>query len=232
MNSALRPNVGFENPTCSYGLLLRFRRPFFAALFHQTCISAETTGGIGFGDIEFAQGAVDGHSQRFAVNRGRGVQLHAAAAALAAGKIRQLQLAQLQAGAGEFGFFVNQLFAARADFVFGFEGVGRYYVALGAVFLLLQLFMRYWFLPMMFKRQFVKYQFGKSEQGLDLYQDYADLYANGRKATVNYADVQNFASGKLTYMLELKNKTVIIVPKRAINDSADKTIFENTFNKK
>ena len=49
---------------------------------------------------------------------------------------------------------------------------------------------------------------------------------------MNYADVQNFASGKLTYMLELKNKTVIIVPKRAINDSADKTIFENTFNKK
>ena len=59
-------------------------------------------------------------------------------------------------------------------FYLGFEGVGRYYVALGAVFLLLQLFMRYWFLPMMFKRQFVKYQFGKSEQGLDLYQDYAD----------------------------------------------------------
>lgn len=117
-------------------------------------------------------------------------------------------------------------------FYLGFEGVGRYYVALGAVFLLLQLFMRYWFLPMMFKRQFVKYQFGKSEQGLDLFQDYADLYANGRKATVNYADVQNFASGKLTYMLELKNKTVIIVPKRAISDSADKTIFENTFNKK
>ena len=117
-------------------------------------------------------------------------------------------------------------------FYLGFEGVGRYYVALGAVFLLLQLFMRYWFLPMMFKRQFVKYQFGKSEQGLDLYQDYADLYANGRKATVNYTDVQNFASGKLIYLFVLKNKTVIIVPKRAINDSADKTIFENTFNKK
>lgn len=57
----------------------------------------------------------------------------------------------------------------------GFDGVGRYYVALGAFFLILQGIMRYWFLPMMFKRQFIKYQFGKSEQGIDLYQDYAEI---------------------------------------------------------
>ena len=109
--------------------VIALQTAILCVLFHQTCISAETTGGIGFGDIEFAQGAVDGHSQRFAVNRGRGVQFYAAAAALAAGKIRQLQLAQLQAGAAEFGFFVNLLFAARADFVFGFEGVGRVGIA-------------------------------------------------------------------------------------------------------
>ncbi|MEW4937948.1 hypothetical protein ABKJ23_07850, partial [Acinetobacter baumannii] len=53
----------------------------------------------------------------------------------------------------------------------GFSGVGRYYVALGVFFLVMQGLMRYWLLPMMFKRQFVRYQFGKSEQGIDLYQD-------------------------------------------------------------
>ncbi|WP_425916519.1 YcxB family protein [Acinetobacter sp. TSRC1-2] len=117
-------------------------------------------------------------------------------------------------------------------FYLGFNGVGRYYVALGAFFLILQLIMRYWFLPMMFKRQFVKYQFGKSEQGIELFQDYAEIYANGRKQIFNYSEVQNFAIGKLTYMLELKNRTVIIVPKRAFEQqSADQTIFENTFKK-
>lgn len=91
--------------------------------------------------------------------------------------------------------------------------------------------MRYWFLPMMFKRQFVKYQLGKSEQGIELFQDYAEIYANGTKQTFNYSDVQNFAIGKLTYMLELKNRTVVIVPKRAFTQPADQTLFENTFKK-
>lgn len=116
-------------------------------------------------------------------------------------------------------------------FYLGFDGVGRFYVGLGVFFLILQVLMRYWFLPMMFKRQFVKYQFGKSEQGFDFYQDYAKLCVNGREMTVNYAEVQNFAMGKLTYMLELKNRTVIIVPKRAFENTADQTIFENTFKK-
>ena len=116
-------------------------------------------------------------------------------------------------------------------FMLGFTGVGRYYVALGVFFLVLQILMRYWFLPMMFKRQFVKYQFGKSEQGIDLYQDYAEIYANGRKQVVHYNEVQKFAIGKLTYMLELKNRTVVIVPKRALIESADQTKFENTFKK-
>ena len=116
-------------------------------------------------------------------------------------------------------------------FYLGFNGVGRYYVALGAFFLIMQLLMRYWFLPMMFKRQFVKYQFGKSEQGIDLYQDHGELHANGRKNTFSYAEVANFASGKLTYMLEMKNRTVVIVPKRAFANAADQAIFENTFKK-
>lgn len=116
-------------------------------------------------------------------------------------------------------------------FYLGVDGAGRYYVGLGAFFLIMQILMRYWFLPMMFKRQFVKYQFGKSEQGIDLYQDHAELHANGRKNTFNYADVANFASGKLTYMLEMKNRTVVIVPKRAFANQADQTVFENTFKK-
>ena len=112
----------------------------------------------------------------------------------------------------------------------GFD-VGRYYIALGVFFLLLQLIMRYWFLPMMFKRQFVKYQLGKSEQGIELFQDYAEIYANGRKKIFNYSEVQNFVIGKLTYMIELKNRTVIIVPKRVFEQSTLQTAFENTFKK-
>lgn len=113
----------------------------------------------------------------------------------------------------------------------GLDGVGRYYLALGVFFLVLQMLMRYWFLPMMFKRQFVKYQFGKSEQGIALYQDYAEISANGRDKVVHYNEVQNFASGKLTYMIELKNRMVIIVPKRVFKSTADQTLFENTFKK-
>ena len=82
---------------------------------------------------------------------------------------------------------------------------------------------------MMFKRQFIKYQFGKNEQGLDLFQDYAEISANGQKKTFNYKDVQNFAIGRLTYMIELKNRTVIVVPKQAFKDSTDQAVFENTF---
>lgn len=117
-------------------------------------------------------------------------------------------------------------------FYLGMSGVGRYYVALGLFFILLQLLMRYWFLPMMFKRQFTKYQFGKSEQGVDLFQDYAELFSSGRpKQVFHYSDVTKFAVGKLTYMLELKNRTVVIVPKRAFETLADQTMFENTFKK-
>lgn len=137
-------------------------------------------------------------------------------------------------GKKQFTRFITPLMSVAIiawGFYLRFDGVGRYYVALGAFFLILQTLMRYWFLPMMFKRQFVKYQFGKSEQGIDLFQDYAELYANGRKQVFHYNEVQNFAVGKLTYMLELKNRTVVIVPKRAFNQPAEQTVFENTFKK-
>ena len=80
-------------------------------------------------------------------------------------------------------------------------------------------------------RHILDAQFGKSEQGLDLYQDHFELYATGKKQTAQYAEVQSFAIGKLTYMLELKNHTVVIVPKRAFTDPTDQTKFENSFKK-
>lgn len=114
----------------------------------------------------------------------------------------------------------------------GMDGVGRYYVALGGFFIILQLLMRYWFLPMMFKRQFVKYQFGKSEQGIELFQESAELFSSGRpKQAFNYNDVNKFVVGKLTYMIELKNHTVVIIPKRVFENTTDQTLFENTFKK-
>ncbi|SPL71641.1 YcxB family protein [Acinetobacter stercoris] len=117
-------------------------------------------------------------------------------------------------------------------FYLGLTGVGKYYVALGVFFLILQILMRFWFLPTMFKRQFIKYQFGKSEQGIELYQDHAELFSSGRpKQGFQYVDVKNFVTGKLTYMIELKNRTVIIVPKRAFASVSEQTLFENTFKK-
>ena len=121
-------------------------------------------------------------------------------------------------------------------FYLGLNAGGGYYVALGAFFLVLQILMRYWFLPMMFKRQFVKYQIGKSEQGIDLYQDQAELLSNGHQRVFQYSDVQTFAVGRLAYMIELKvgqskTPTAVIVPKSAFKDVADQTLFENTFKK-
>ena len=65
-------------------------------------------------------------------------------------------------------------------FYLGFEGVGRYYVALGAVFLLLQLFMRYWFLPMMFKRQFVQKNLKHYEHANSKQENIQQTYSKSR----------------------------------------------------
>ncbi|ENU79315.1 YcxB family protein [Acinetobacter sp. ANC 3789] len=116
-------------------------------------------------------------------------------------------------------------------FYIGFSGVGRYYVGLGVFFLVLQIAMRYWLLPTLFKRQFVKYQAARSEQGIDLYQHYFELYSGGRKQQYPYSEVQNFAQGKLTYMLELKTRNVVIVPKRAFAQSDEQRLFEHSFKK-
>lgn len=116
-------------------------------------------------------------------------------------------------------------------FYVGVSGVGRYYVALGVFFLLLQVAMRYWLLPTLFKRQFVKYQLGKSEQGLDLYQQHFDLLSSGRKQNYPYSEVQSFAEGKLTYLLEFKTRNVVIVPKRIFANPDQQRLFEHSFKK-
>ncbi|WP_343598273.1 YcxB family protein [Acinetobacter sp.] len=116
-------------------------------------------------------------------------------------------------------------------FYIGFSGVGRYYVGLGIFFLILQVAMRYWLLPMLFKRQFVKYQLGKSEQGLDLYQQHFDLVSHGRQQRYPYTEIQRFAEGKLTYMLEFKTRNVVIVPKRIFANPDQQRLFEHSFKK-
>lgn len=116
-------------------------------------------------------------------------------------------------------------------FYLGFSGIGRYYVGLGAVFLTLQLTVRYVVLPMIFKRQFVKYQLGRNEQTISLFQHYFEVVSNGRQKTYTYSEVKHFAQGKLTYVIELKTRVVIIVPKRVMTESHQMTVFENTFKK-
>ncbi|MEB3767114.1 YcxB family protein [Acinetobacter sp. MD2] len=116
-------------------------------------------------------------------------------------------------------------------FYIGATGVGRYYIGLGLFFLLLQGLMRYWLLPTLFKRQFVKYQLGKSEQGFDLYQQHFDLWSNARQQRYAYSEVQHFAEGKLSYMLEFKTRNVVVVPKRAFANIDQQRLFEHSFKK-
>ncbi|MFT4021053.1 MAG: YcxB family protein [Acinetobacter sp.] len=116
-------------------------------------------------------------------------------------------------------------------FYLGVSGVGIYYVGLGAFFLLLQLGMRYWLLPMLFKRQFIKFQLGKSQQGIDLHQQHFDVFAHGHLQSYPYSEVQHFAEGKLSYVLELKTRNVLIVPKRAFADTDAQRLFVNSFKK-
>ncbi|MEB3753001.1 YcxB family protein [Acinetobacter sp. MD2(2019)] len=116
-------------------------------------------------------------------------------------------------------------------FYIGATGVGRYYIGLGLFFLALQGLMRYWLLPTLFKRQFVKYQLGKSEQGFDLFQSHFDLWTNGRQQRYPYAEVQNCAEGKLTYLLEFKTRNVVIVPKRVFANLDQQQLFARSFKK-
>lgn len=111
----------------------------------------------------------------------------------------------------------------------GMDGVGRFYVVLGVTFLLLQIFLRFVFLPKMFERQYKRYKFGEVQQGIDLYQNYGVLIAAGREQKFNYADVLKFVSGQLSYMIELKDKTVIILSRAGIEKTGQQAFFESVF---
>lgn len=110
----------------------------------------------------------------------------------------------------------------------GMTGIGKVYVMIGVSFLLLHLLMRFVFLPRMFKRQYEQHRFGEVEQGIDLYQGYAVLFAAGREQQFNYADIAKFVVGKVSYMLELKDKTVIILSKDAVIKTGQQSLFEST----
>ena len=114
----------------------------------------------------------------------------------------------------------------------GLAGVGKIYVMIGATFLLLHLLMRFFFLPRMFKRQYLRHKFGEVEQGIDLYQSYGVLMAAGREQNFNYTDVVKFIAGRVSYMLELQDKTVIILSKAAIEHTGQRAFFESIFQKR
>lgn len=114
----------------------------------------------------------------------------------------------------------------------GMAGVGKYYVVLGSVFLLLQIALRFLLLPRLFERQYTRYKFGDTEQGITLYQDYGVLLANAREQKFNYSDVNKFSKGQKSYMLELRDSTVIIVSKQAVEKTGQMDFFESVFSKR
>ncbi|MBF7688512.1 YcxB family protein [Acinetobacter rathckeae] len=114
-------------------------------------------------------------------------------------------------------------------FYLGVTGLGCDYVILGAIFLLVQSAVRYLLLPQIFKRQFVKYQLGKNEQTLSLSQNTFQVMSQTHERMYAYSEVKRFVEGRLTYVIELKTRVVIIVPKRALTEPQQKTLLENTF---
>ncbi|MBF7683964.1 YcxB family protein [Acinetobacter sp. B5B] len=114
-------------------------------------------------------------------------------------------------------------------FYLGVNGLGRDYVILGAIFLLVQSLIRYVLLPQIFKRQFVKYQLGKSQQTVELSQNVFKVTSQTHERSYAYSEVKRFVEGRLTYVVELKNRVVIIIPKRILTEPQHKTLLENTF---
>lgn len=113
----------------------------------------------------------------------------------------------------------------------GWQGIGQVYIILGVAFLLLQLLMRFVILPKLFARQYQRYNYGQIEQGIDLYQDHAVLIAADRQQRFAYKDVQRLIVGKVSYVIELKDKTVIILSKSAIEATGKQDVFESAFRK-
>lgn len=112
-------------------------------------------------------------------------------------------------------------------FKIGFDNGGKYYIIFGAIFSIMQLIIRFYLMPQMFKRQFFKMQLDKKTQGIDLYQQ--NFYiANDRGQYYSYSDVKKTAEGQVCYVLELKNHVAVIVPKRELS-LEQQTLFKQQF---
>lgn len=111
----------------------------------------------------------------------------------------------------------------------GMQGVGRYYMFLGITFLILQLVMRLMVLPALFTRQYKNYGYGEITQGLDLFQDYGEIVAADRRQRFDYHDVKRCSKGKQVYLLELNDRTVVIVPLYIVTESGQQAWFESVF---
>ena len=114
----------------------------------------------------------------------------------------------------------------------GMTGVGKFYVILGALFLALQLLLRLVFLPKMFERQYRQSRMDEMQQNISLYQDYAVLGAGGQEKSFQYEEVENFMVGEKSYMIELRDKMVIIVSKTAVAQTNQADFFESVFKKR
>lgn len=114
----------------------------------------------------------------------------------------------------------------------GMTGVGQFYVILGVVFLALQMLLRLVFLPKMFERQYKQSRMDEMQQCINLYQDSAVLAAGGQEKPFKYEEVQNFMVGQSSYMIELRDKMVIIVSKSAVAQTGQADFFESVFTKR
>lgn len=106
---------------------------------------------------------------------------------------------------------------------------GKFYIIFGAIFSIMQLLMRFYLVPMLFKRQFINNRLDNIERGIDLYQTEFTIWHNDREQCYSYQDVHKTAEGVSCYVLELKNRLSVIVPKRAFRDAEQQEIFTNQF---
>lgn len=114
-------------------------------------------------------------------------------------------------------------------FKLGFDNGGKFFIIFGATFSIMQLLIRFWLVPMMFKRQFIKMQLDKRTQGIDLYQTEFSLWNNDKSQTFPYSEVVKTAQGSSCYVLEMKNRVSVIIPTRAFADEQQHTLFKQQF---
>lgn len=109
------------------------------------------------------------------------------------------------------------------------NAVGKYYMALGGLFLAFQIIMQGLVMPWLFRRQYQKYQYQQLEYQLELYQDQVKLRAGSQKRTFAYSEVEKFLIGRKIYVLELADKSMLMVSKQAVHATGQQALFEQAF---